>query len=188
MYALYNNSIFTRRQSFQYQSACEPVSSSHTGAAPRGVFVVRDNIRPSNSEWLDSLRRLPSFLNFLCLSSRPLLMFWAWHGGHQQWHGETLFAANQMKSTSLYVFLKQSLLCTWKWFYIFCVRQLLHGYFELFIYSSEFTVIERCFLSLMSFTGLCFSSFFMDWPITAGSIKVTCMWTDVFLIVLYGTQ
>uniref|UniRef100_A0A3B4H0Z1 Voltage-dependent calcium channel subunit alpha-2/delta-2-like n=1 Tax=Pundamilia nyererei TaxID=303518 RepID=A0A3B4H0Z1_9CICH len=39
MYALYNNSIFTRRQSFQYQSACEPVSSSHTGAAPRGVFV-----------------------------------------------------------------------------------------------------------------------------------------------------
>uniref|UniRef100_A0A3Q0SRW6 Calcium voltage-gated channel auxiliary subunit alpha2delta 2 n=1 Tax=Amphilophus citrinellus TaxID=61819 RepID=A0A3Q0SRW6_AMPCI len=39
MYALYNNSIFTRRQSFQYQSACEPVSSSHTGSAPRGIFV-----------------------------------------------------------------------------------------------------------------------------------------------------
>ncbi|KAM8868336.1 voltage-dependent calcium channel subunit alpha-2/delta-2b [Synchiropus picturatus] len=39
MYALYNNSIFTRRQSFHYQSACEPVSSSHTGAAPRGIFV-----------------------------------------------------------------------------------------------------------------------------------------------------
>uniref|UniRef100_A0A3Q0SS35 Calcium voltage-gated channel auxiliary subunit alpha2delta 2 n=1 Tax=Amphilophus citrinellus TaxID=61819 RepID=A0A3Q0SS35_AMPCI len=33
MYALYNNSIFTRRQSFQYQSACEPVSSSHTGSS-----------------------------------------------------------------------------------------------------------------------------------------------------------
>ncbi|KAF6730921.1 Voltage-dependent calcium channel subunit alpha-2/delta-2 [Oryzias melastigma] len=30
MHALYNNSIFARRQTFQYQSACEPVSSSHT--------------------------------------------------------------------------------------------------------------------------------------------------------------
>ncbi|TNM88839.1 hypothetical protein fugu_005093 [Takifugu bimaculatus] len=39
MHALYNNSIFTRRQTFQYQSACEPVSSSHTGAAVRSIFV-----------------------------------------------------------------------------------------------------------------------------------------------------
>ncbi|XP_078104735.1 voltage-dependent calcium channel subunit alpha-2/delta-2-like [Sander vitreus] len=39
MHALYNSSIFNRRQSFHYQSACEPVSSSHTGAAPRGIFV-----------------------------------------------------------------------------------------------------------------------------------------------------
>uniref|UniRef100_A0A7N5ZVG8 VWFA domain-containing protein n=1 Tax=Anabas testudineus TaxID=64144 RepID=A0A7N5ZVG8_ANATE len=39
MHALYNNSIFSRRQSFHYQSACEPVSSSHTGAAPRGISV-----------------------------------------------------------------------------------------------------------------------------------------------------
>ncbi|XP_034022354.1 voltage-dependent calcium channel subunit alpha-2/delta-2-like isoform X3 [Thalassophryne amazonica] len=39
MHALYNNSIYTRRQTFHYQSACEPVSSSHTGAAPRGIFV-----------------------------------------------------------------------------------------------------------------------------------------------------
>ena len=44
MHALYNNSIFTRRQSFHYQSACEPVSSSHTGAAPRGIFVVRGHL------------------------------------------------------------------------------------------------------------------------------------------------
>lgn len=42
MHALYNNSIFNRRQTFQYQSACEPVSSSHTGAAVRSIFVVRD--------------------------------------------------------------------------------------------------------------------------------------------------
>ncbi|XP_068171783.1 voltage-dependent calcium channel subunit alpha-2/delta-2-like [Antennarius striatus] len=39
MHALYNNSIFTRRQTFHYQSACEPVSSRHTGAAPKGIFV-----------------------------------------------------------------------------------------------------------------------------------------------------
>ncbi|XP_076012856.1 voltage-dependent calcium channel subunit alpha-2/delta-2-like isoform X2 [Genypterus blacodes] len=39
MHALYNNSIYARRQSFQFQSACEPISSSHTGAAPRGIFV-----------------------------------------------------------------------------------------------------------------------------------------------------
>uniref|UniRef100_A0A671YCJ9 Calcium voltage-gated channel auxiliary subunit alpha2delta 2 n=1 Tax=Sparus aurata TaxID=8175 RepID=A0A671YCJ9_SPAAU len=39
MHALYNNSIYTRRQSFHFQSACEPISSSHTGAAPRGIFV-----------------------------------------------------------------------------------------------------------------------------------------------------
>lgn len=41
MYALYNNSIFSRRQTFTYQSACEPISSSHTGAAARGFLVVR---------------------------------------------------------------------------------------------------------------------------------------------------
>ncbi|KAM4582748.1 voltage-dependent calcium channel subunit alpha-2/delta-2-like isoform 1-T1 [Fundulus diaphanus] len=39
MYALYNNSIFARQQSFQYQSACEMVSRSHTGAAHRGIYV-----------------------------------------------------------------------------------------------------------------------------------------------------
>lgn len=44
MHALYNNSIFSRRQTFHYQSACEPVSSSHTGAAPRGFFVVSEQL------------------------------------------------------------------------------------------------------------------------------------------------
>ncbi|XP_035238903.1 voltage-dependent calcium channel subunit alpha-2/delta-2a isoform X3 [Anguilla rostrata] len=39
MYALYNNSFYDRKQSFDYQSVCEPVPSSNTGAAPRGVFV-----------------------------------------------------------------------------------------------------------------------------------------------------
>ncbi|KAI1892911.1 hypothetical protein AGOR_G00138390 [Albula goreensis] len=39
MHALYNNSFYNRKQSFDYQSVCEPVPSSNTGAAPRGVFV-----------------------------------------------------------------------------------------------------------------------------------------------------
>lgn len=41
MFALYNNSIYARHQTFQYQSACEPMASSHTGAAHRGFYVVR---------------------------------------------------------------------------------------------------------------------------------------------------
>ncbi len=40
-YALYNNSFYKRKQSYDYQSVCDPVPSSNTGAAPRGVFVVR---------------------------------------------------------------------------------------------------------------------------------------------------
>lgn len=40
MYALYNNSFYFRKQSLDFQSVCEPVASSNTGAAPRGVFVV----------------------------------------------------------------------------------------------------------------------------------------------------
>uniref|UniRef100_A0AAY5KIS0 VWFA domain-containing protein n=1 Tax=Esox lucius TaxID=8010 RepID=A0AAY5KIS0_ESOLU len=39
MHALYNNSLYNRKQSLDYQSVCEPVPTSNTGAAPRGVFV-----------------------------------------------------------------------------------------------------------------------------------------------------
>uniref|UniRef100_A0A671KS93 Voltage-dependent calcium channel subunit alpha-2/delta-2-like n=1 Tax=Sinocyclocheilus anshuiensis TaxID=1608454 RepID=A0A671KS93_9TELE len=39
MFALYNSSIYARHQTFQYQSACEPTASSHTGAAHRGFYV-----------------------------------------------------------------------------------------------------------------------------------------------------
>ncbi|XP_057193476.1 voltage-dependent calcium channel subunit alpha-2/delta-2a isoform X1 [Triplophysa rosa] len=38
-YALYNNSLYKRKQSYDYQSVCDPVPSSNTGAARRGVFV-----------------------------------------------------------------------------------------------------------------------------------------------------
>ncbi|KAK0135891.1 Voltage-dependent calcium channel subunit alpha-2/delta-2 [Merluccius polli] len=39
MYGLYNNSFYNRKQSFDYQSVCEPIPSSSHGAAPRGAFV-----------------------------------------------------------------------------------------------------------------------------------------------------
>ncbi|KAM6980087.1 voltage-dependent calcium channel subunit alpha-2/delta-2a [Aplochiton taeniatus] len=39
LHALYNNSFYNRKQSFDYQSVCEPIPSSSTGAAPRGAFV-----------------------------------------------------------------------------------------------------------------------------------------------------
>lgn len=95
MHALYNNSIFNRRQSYHFQSACEPVSSSHTGAAPRGIYVVRDHLPILHSEtlysavrWLESSYLLPLSP---CSCSPPLLTSSAWPGGPLQWHGETLF-------------------------------------------------------------------------------------------------
>uniref|UniRef100_A0A3Q3DQE9 Calcium channel, voltage-dependent, alpha 2/delta subunit 2a n=1 Tax=Hippocampus comes TaxID=109280 RepID=A0A3Q3DQE9_HIPCM len=39
MYALYNNSFYYRKQSFDYQSVCERMPNSEAGAARRGVFV-----------------------------------------------------------------------------------------------------------------------------------------------------
>ncbi|XP_013861777.1 voltage-dependent calcium channel subunit alpha-2/delta-2 isoform X2 [Austrofundulus limnaeus] len=39
MYALYNNSFYKSKQSFDYQSVCERMQNNEAGAAPRGVFV-----------------------------------------------------------------------------------------------------------------------------------------------------
>ncbi|XP_056292352.1 voltage-dependent calcium channel subunit alpha-2/delta-2a isoform X3 [Pseudoliparis swirei] len=39
MYALYNNSFYKSKRSFDYQSVCERIPNSEAGAAPRGVFV-----------------------------------------------------------------------------------------------------------------------------------------------------
>ncbi|XP_043934124.1 voltage-dependent calcium channel subunit alpha-2/delta-2 [Protopterus annectens] len=39
MYALYNLSFYTKKESFNYQSVCTLKSDSHTGAGPRLVFV-----------------------------------------------------------------------------------------------------------------------------------------------------
>lgn len=97
MHALYNNSIFTRRQSFHFQSACEPVSSSHTGAAPRGIFVVRDHLQILDSgTYLQQYDGKLSSVTTVCFCSRPSLTSSAWPGGHPLWHGETLFTTNQM--------------------------------------------------------------------------------------------
>nr|XP_036850258.1 voltage-dependent calcium channel subunit alpha-2/delta-2 isoform X2 [Manis javanica] len=39
MLALYNNSFYTRKESYDYQAACAPPPPGNLGAAPRGVFV-----------------------------------------------------------------------------------------------------------------------------------------------------
>ncbi|XP_010214890.1 PREDICTED: voltage-dependent calcium channel subunit alpha-2/delta-2 [Tinamus guttatus] len=39
MSALYNNSFYTRKESYDFQSVCAPEAQSNTGAAPRGIFV-----------------------------------------------------------------------------------------------------------------------------------------------------
>ncbi|KAL0599920.1 Voltage-dependent calcium channel subunit alpha-2/delta-2 [Plecturocebus cupreus] len=39
MLALYNNSFYTRKESYDYQAACDPQPPGNLGAAPRGVFV-----------------------------------------------------------------------------------------------------------------------------------------------------
>ncbi|XP_061473842.1 voltage-dependent calcium channel subunit alpha-2/delta-2 isoform X1 [Rhineura floridana] len=39
MSALYNNSFFTRKESYDFQSVCAPEAPSNTGGAPRGVYV-----------------------------------------------------------------------------------------------------------------------------------------------------
>lgn len=45
MLALYNNSFYTRKESYDYQAACAPQPPGNLGAAPRGIFVVS----PSNA-------------------------------------------------------------------------------------------------------------------------------------------
>ncbi|TRY87294.1 hypothetical protein DNTS_022264 [Danionella cerebrum] len=39
MFALFNNSIYARQQSFQHHSSCQPTASSHTGAGHRAFSV-----------------------------------------------------------------------------------------------------------------------------------------------------
>lgn len=52
MLALYNNSFYTRKESYDYQAACAPQPPGNMGAAPRGVFVVSpSNALPGAGGW-----------------------------------------------------------------------------------------------------------------------------------------
>uniref|UniRef100_A0AAX7VZ41 VWFA domain-containing protein n=1 Tax=Astatotilapia calliptera TaxID=8154 RepID=A0AAX7VZ41_ASTCA len=64
MYALYNNSFYNSKQSFDYQSVCERMPNSEAGAAPRGVFVptIADF---ANLAWWTSAAIIISFFFFL---------------------------------------------------------------------------------------------------------------------------
>ncbi|KAF3689980.1 Voltage-dependent calcium channel subunit alpha-2/delta-2 [Channa argus] len=64
MYALYNNSFYNRKQSFDYQSVCERMQNSEAGAAPRGVFVptIADFV---NLAWWTSAAAWSLFQQFI---------------------------------------------------------------------------------------------------------------------------
>lgn len=51
MLALYNNSFYTRKESYDYQAACAPQPPGNLGAAPRGVFVVSSQKCPEIRGW-----------------------------------------------------------------------------------------------------------------------------------------
>ncbi|XP_039653205.1 voltage-dependent calcium channel subunit alpha-2/delta-2a isoform X2 [Perca fluviatilis] len=64
MFALYNNSFYNRKQSFDYQSVCERMPNSEAGAAPRGVFVptIADFV---NVAWWTSAAAWSLFQQFM---------------------------------------------------------------------------------------------------------------------------
>lgn len=145
MHALYNNSVFVRRQSFRFQSACEPVSSSHTGAAHRGIFVVRERRRSGNHEIMRLFNDL--FFNFnsecsplFCSCSRPSPTSSVWPGGRPQWPGErrslTLRLCDILPSS--------------------CPR--VHDYFQLNVTVAETFVCPHLNFVLRHLSGLQFSS------------------------------
>ncbi|XP_029946776.1 voltage-dependent calcium channel subunit alpha-2/delta-2 isoform X1 [Salarias fasciatus] len=64
MHALYNNSFYNRKQSYDYQSVCERIPNSEAGAAPRGVFVptIADFV---NIAWWTSAAAWSLFQQFI---------------------------------------------------------------------------------------------------------------------------
>ncbi|XP_035007871.1 voltage-dependent calcium channel subunit alpha-2/delta-2a isoform X3 [Hippoglossus stenolepis] len=64
MHALYNNSFYNRKRSFDYQSVCERMPNSEAGAAPRGVFVptIADFV---NVAWWTSAAAWSIFQQFI---------------------------------------------------------------------------------------------------------------------------
>uniref|UniRef100_A0A8C3TEE0 Calcium voltage-gated channel auxiliary subunit alpha2delta 2 n=1 Tax=Chelydra serpentina TaxID=8475 RepID=A0A8C3TEE0_CHESE len=67
MSALYNNSFFARKESYDFQSVCAPEAQSNTGAAPRGVFVptMADFL---NLAWWTSAAGFPPAMSHCVLS------------------------------------------------------------------------------------------------------------------------
>uniref|UniRef100_A0A3P9C5W9 Calcium voltage-gated channel auxiliary subunit alpha2delta 2 n=1 Tax=Maylandia zebra TaxID=106582 RepID=A0A3P9C5W9_9CICH len=110
MYALYNNSIFTRRQSFQYQSACEPVSSSHTGAAPRGVFVPSIADVLSLAWWTSTMTKESS-----CVTIQSQFYFTNTTNSYNMLQDcgncSRLFHAKRIENTNLLFVVAEKLLC-----------------------------------------------------------------------------
>uniref|UniRef100_A0A8C4LXB7 Calcium voltage-gated channel auxiliary subunit alpha2delta 2 n=1 Tax=Equus asinus asinus TaxID=83772 RepID=A0A8C4LXB7_EQUAS len=76
MMALYNNSFYTRKESYDYQAACAPQPQGNLGAAPRGVFVptVADFLNlawwtsAAGAPWPGGLKRSGTH----CILPRPL--------------------------------------------------------------------------------------------------------------------
>uniref|UniRef100_A0A3B4T3K2 Calcium channel, voltage-dependent, alpha 2/delta subunit 2a n=1 Tax=Seriola dumerili TaxID=41447 RepID=A0A3B4T3K2_SERDU len=68
MYALYNNSFYNRKQSFDYQSVCERVPNSEAGAAPRGVFVPTIADFVNLAWWTSAAMLYKSILRLLTFS------------------------------------------------------------------------------------------------------------------------
>ncbi|XP_034296253.1 voltage-dependent calcium channel subunit alpha-2/delta-2 isoform X2 [Pantherophis guttatus] len=64
MSALYNNSFFTQKESYDFQSVCAPEAPSNTGSAPRGVYVptMADFL---NLAWWSSAAAWSLFQQFL---------------------------------------------------------------------------------------------------------------------------
>ncbi|XP_029682909.1 voltage-dependent calcium channel subunit alpha-2/delta-2a isoform X3 [Takifugu rubripes] len=64
MFALYNNSFYNMKQSYDYQSVCERLPNSEAGSAPRGVFVptIADFV---NLAWWTSAAAWSLFQQFI---------------------------------------------------------------------------------------------------------------------------
>ncbi|TKC36456.1 hypothetical protein EI555_002819 [Monodon monoceros] len=78
MLALYNNSFYTRKESYDYQAACAPLPPGNLGAAPRGIFVptIADFLNlawwTSAAAWLFHAQRLTHTNLLFVVAEKPL--------------------------------------------------------------------------------------------------------------------
>uniref|UniRef100_A0A8C5FU49 VWFA domain-containing protein n=1 Tax=Gadus morhua TaxID=8049 RepID=A0A8C5FU49_GADMO len=113
MHALYNNSIYARVQSFQFQSACEPISSSHTGAAARGIFVPSIADMLSLAWWSSAVAWCASMCDLRCLAWQFMLA-----GSYKLAYTDPqpflrrLFHAKRIENTNLLFVVAETLPCS----------------------------------------------------------------------------